>query len=152
MNKRLKEKLENRASKLNLVITDIKGTPREISRYLNKMTGLAKLKASSTRIIKTYGGSLKRTFTKPKSDGGELVNEDLYRLIVHVCPVHDFNEPDPTAYFEHVMNFSEKEAKRIFNDGYTRVAQGTLDEMNEIKRDLEAFDIECAVKPIPKRS
>jgi hypothetical protein len=50
------------------------------------------------------------------------------------------------------MGFSEKEAQLIFRKGYTRVAQGTLDEMNEIKRDLEAFDISCTVRSMPKRS
>jgi hypothetical protein len=167
MKNRLKTKLEKRASLLDLVITDIKGTPREVSRYLNKMTKLAKLKAKSNRITKTWekgtysltGNSprwkapsnvCKRTV--PKSDGGEIVNEDTHRLIVHVCPVQDCREPDPTAYFEHVMNFSEREANLIYEQGYTRVAQGTLDEMNEIKRDLEAFDISCTVRSMPKRS
>jgi hypothetical protein len=153
MNKRTKAKLEKRASLLNLDITSIKGTPREVSRYLNKMTKLAKLKAKPNRITKTWEKgkyNLKPRFIK--SDGGELVNEDAHRLIVHVCPVQDCREPDPTAYFEYVMNFSEREANLIFKQGYTRVAQGTLDEMNEIKRDLEAFDVSCVIKPMPKRS
>jgi hypothetical protein len=154
MKNRLKTKLEKRASLLDLVITDIKGTPREVSRYLNKMTKLAKLKAKSNRITKTWEkGKYNLKPRSIKSDGGESVNEDLYRLIVHTCPMHIFDEaPDPDMYLEHVMGFSEKEAQLIFRKGYTRVAQGTLDEMNEIKRDLEAFDVRCTVKSMPKRS